>query len=161
MTRLVEKVGAVPRGAPYVARDPPHRPRISTRIPFGLARGVDVADDGSTACRLCGNTPSSSAERAIAPRWCESRDRPFRVRVRLEPFDLDVRMESWLPTDTIRRAGFGHVIVNGRHELTLERGISFGTGTGRGDRLRLGPLRADPAAAPRPRVRHEALTRDL
>ena len=34
-------------------------------------------------------------------------------------------MESWLPTDTIRRAGFGHVIVDGRHALTLERGISF------------------------------------
>jgi hypothetical protein len=38
---------------------------------------------------------------------------------------FDVRMESWLPTDTFRRAGFGHVIVNGRHGLTLERGISF------------------------------------
>ncbi len=32
--------------------------------------------------------------------------------------DVDIRMESWLPTDTIRRAGFGHVIVNGRHALT-------------------------------------------
>jgi hypothetical protein len=47
------------------------------------------------------------------------------VRIRLESLDIDVRMESWLPTDTIRRAGFGHVVVNGRHELTLERGISF------------------------------------
>ena len=43
----------------------------------------------------------------------------------IEAFDLDVRMESWLPTDTIRRAGFGHVVGNGRHELTIERGISF------------------------------------
>ena len=59
------------------------------------------------------------------PELVETSDRPFRVRVRIEPFDLDIRMESWLPTDTIRRAGFGHVIVNGRHELTLERGISF------------------------------------
>ena len=41
----------------------------------------------------------------------ESQDRPYRVRVTIEPFDFDVRMESWLPTDTIRRAGFGHVIV--------------------------------------------------
>ena len=40
-------------------------------------------------------------------------------------------MESWLPTDTIRRAGFGHVIVNGQHALTLERGVSF---------VALGPL---------------------
>jgi hypothetical protein len=59
------------------------------------------------------------------PVLVESQDRPYRVRVRLEPFDIDVRMESWLPTDTIRRAGFGHVVVNRRHALTLERGISF------------------------------------
>jgi hypothetical protein len=59
------------------------------------------------------------------PVLMESQDRPYRVRVRLEPFDIDVRMESWLPTDTIRRAGFGHVIVSRRHALTLERGLSF------------------------------------
>ena len=59
------------------------------------------------------------------PVLVEARDRPYRVAVRVDPFDFDVRMESWLPTDTIRRAGFGHVIVNRRHLLTLERGISF------------------------------------
>jgi hypothetical protein len=59
------------------------------------------------------------------PALVESQDRPYRVRVRLDPFDIDVRMESWLPTDTIRRAGFGHVIVNRTHTLTLERGLSF------------------------------------
>ena len=59
------------------------------------------------------------------PMLIESQDRPYRVRVRIEPFDVDVRMESWLPTDTIRRAGFGHVIVNRRHALIIERGISF------------------------------------
>jgi hypothetical protein len=59
------------------------------------------------------------------PIFVESQDRPFRARVALEPLDIDVRMESWLPTDTIRRAGFGHVIANRQHALTLERGISF------------------------------------
>lgn len=34
-------------------------------------------------------------------------------------------MESWLSTDTIRRAGFGHVIVNGSHAMTLERGLNL------------------------------------
>jgi hypothetical protein len=34
-------------------------------------------------------------------------------------------MESWLPADTMRRAGFGHVIANRRHALILERGVSF------------------------------------
>jgi hypothetical protein len=59
------------------------------------------------------------------PILTESSDRPYRVGVTVEGFEFDVRMESWLPTDTIRRAGFGHVIVNRRHVLTLERGISF------------------------------------
>jgi hypothetical protein len=59
------------------------------------------------------------------PVLIESRDRPYRVRTTVPPFDIDVRMESWLPTDTIRRAGFGHVVVGRRHALTLERGLNF------------------------------------
>ena len=51
--------------------------------------------------------------------------RPFRTSLRLAGLDMDIRMESWLPIDTMRRAGFGHVIVNGRRGLTLERGVSF------------------------------------
>jgi hypothetical protein len=51
--------------------------------------------------------------------------RPFRRRVRLAGVDLDIRMESWLPLDTMRRAGFGHVVADGRHVLTLERGASL------------------------------------
>lgn len=61
------------------------------------------------------------------PALVESRDRPYRVKLTLGPLDIDVRMESWLPTDTIRRAGFGHVVVNRRHALTIERSISFRT----------------------------------
>ena len=52
-------------------------------------------------------------------------DRPWRQRIRLGDVDLDVRMESWLPADTIRRAGFGQIVVNRRHVLILERGVSF------------------------------------
>ena len=51
--------------------------------------------------------------------------RPFRVQASLGHLAFDVRMESWLPTDTIRRGGFGQVIVNRTHALTLERGISL------------------------------------
>jgi Protein of unknown function (DUF2723) len=60
-----------------------------------------------------------------APILVKSEDRPYRLQTALEPFQIDVRMESWLPTDTIRRAGFGHVIVDRDHLLTLERGVSF------------------------------------
>jgi hypothetical protein len=65
------------------------------------------------------------------PVLIETSDRPFRIHTKVGPADVDIRMESWLPTDTIRRMGFGHVIVNRRHVLTLERGVSF---------VALGPL---------------------
>jgi hypothetical protein len=34
-------------------------------------------------------------------------------------------MDSWLPTDTFRRPGFGHVLHRRNHILILERGISL------------------------------------
>jgi hypothetical protein len=58
------------------------------------------------------------------PILVETGDRPYRVHTRVGSLDFDIRMESWLPTDTIRRAGFGQVLVNRRHFLTLDRGIS-------------------------------------
>ncbi len=60
-----------------------------------------------------------------SPVLIKSEDRPYRLQMRMHAFDFDIRMESWLPTDTIRRAGFGHVIVDRSHLLTLERGVSF------------------------------------
>jgi hypothetical protein len=50
---------------------------------------------------------------------------PFRLTADLAGLALDARIECWMPADTIRRMGFGHVIVNRRHELTLDRGVSF------------------------------------
>jgi hypothetical protein len=34
-------------------------------------------------------------------------------------------MESWLPFETFRRAGFGHVLRGRQHVLTIERGVSL------------------------------------
>jgi len=34
-------------------------------------------------------------------------------------------MEAWRPPDTIRRSGFGHALVNRRHALTFDRGVSL------------------------------------
>jgi hypothetical protein len=59
------------------------------------------------------------------PQLDRREDRPFRAAVQAAGVSLDVRMESWLPADTMRRAGFGHVIANRRHALTLERGVSL------------------------------------
>jgi Protein of unknown function (DUF2723) len=51
--------------------------------------------------------------------------RPFRRSVTLDGVDVEVRMESWLAADTIRRMGFGHVIAARHHTLIVERGVSF------------------------------------
>ena len=49
---------------------------------------------------------------------------PWRASVTISGLDLDLRMESWLAFDTIRRAGFGQVIANRKHVLLIERGVS-------------------------------------
>ena len=50
---------------------------------------------------------------------------PFRQQVDVGGVAVQVRMESWLATDTIRRMGFGQIVAARRHTLIVERGISF------------------------------------
>jgi hypothetical protein len=38
---------------------------------------------------------------------------------------LTVRMDSWLPSDTFRRAGFGHVLRGREHVMIIERGVNL------------------------------------
>jgi hypothetical protein len=52
-------------------------------------------------------------------------DAPFDRTVKLDGIDVEVRMDSWLASDTIRRMGFGHVVAAHRHTLIVERGVSF------------------------------------
>jgi len=59
------------------------------------------------------------------PTVARADDFPFRMSFRLLDDPFTVRMESWLPSDTFRRAGFGHVLRGREHVLTLERGVSF------------------------------------
>jgi hypothetical protein len=49
---------------------------------------------------------------------------------------VEVRMESWLEFDTIRRMGFGHVVVAHRHTLIVERGVSFAAFNANGEATR-------------------------
>lgn len=50
---------------------------------------------------------------------------PFRERIRVGEERFTVRMDSWLPHDTVRRGGFAHVLHGKRHALISERGISL------------------------------------
>jgi hypothetical protein len=59
------------------------------------------------------------------PTLVASAQAPFSRQVDVAGVSVVVRMESWLAFDTIRRMGFGHVIVARRHTLIVERGVSF------------------------------------
>ena len=60
-----------------------------------------------------------------APDLVAGADRPFRRELTLQGVDVEIRMDSWLTSDTIRRMGFGHVVAARQHTLIVERGVSF------------------------------------
>jgi hypothetical protein len=100
------------------------------------------ADDLSQALRwLSGGRTVSIPEdnyAAVAglagelPQLVTGAARPFRERLTLTGVDVEIRMESWPVTDTIRRMGFGHVVAARQHTLIVERGVSFAAFDDRG-----------------------------
>ena len=128
---LKARLGGLSQGTPYVLSVlAPYRD-----LPFDeteLAEAVGFLTGGTTTL---GREPSYTVLAGVMgarPAVVRRSDRPFRERFRLGGLDVDLRMESWLPTDTIRRAGFGQVVVGRRRVLTLERGVSVVTLPGDG-----------------------------
>lgn len=85
-----------------------------------LAPGVAIPDPLPSFLVVAGVAGST-------PVLDERADRPFRRSVQINGTDVEVRMEAWMTSDTIRRMGFGHVIAARRHTLIVERGVSFAT----------------------------------
>jgi hypothetical protein len=83
--------------------------------------------------------------------------RPFRQRLRIAETSVEIRMESWLTSDTIRRMGFGHVVAARQHTLIVERGISFAAFDASGRPLRT--AYASNIFAPQPRYLVHLATR--
>jgi hypothetical protein len=120
---LAGRLGTPPRGAVYVlALLAPDRELT-----------LDTDELGAAVRLLTGGTatmPTDASYSVLAgpvgspPILARTSSRPFRETVKLDTMSVDIRMESWLPADTIRRAGFGHVTRGRRHLLTLERGVS-------------------------------------
>jgi hypothetical protein len=84
-----------------------------------------------------------------APELVTAADRPFRRELTLQGVDVEVRMDSWLTSDTIRRMGFGHVVATHQHTLIVERGVSFAAFDGHGRAIRT--AYASNIFAPQPR----------
>jgi Protein of unknown function (DUF2723) len=85
-----------------------------------------------------------------APALYRTSQTPFRDRISLLGDQFTVRMDAWLPSDTFRRGGFGHVVRGHERVLFVERGVSlvwFSAGDSPVVAYAAGPY------APRPRFR--------
>jgi hypothetical protein len=121
---LADEVGGLPAGTRYVLAV--LQPYPDVPLDAGdLGRGVARLTAGASAGGFDRHFNVLAGRVGLAPEFRASADRPFRRTVDLGGLRLDIRMESWLPTDTIRRAWFGHVVAGRRHVLALDRGVSF------------------------------------
>jgi hypothetical protein len=95
---------------------------------------LEEADLAAAIRALTGDRPPSRAPGAFEliagiagerPTIYRSDRRPFTVGFELHDEAFTVRMDSWLPSDTFRRPGFGHVLRGREHVQILERGVNL------------------------------------
>jgi hypothetical protein len=121
---LLEIVERIPRGAPYI---------VSLLTP-AADESLDTAQFNAVLDVLAGNRTiardgaSYEVWAGVAgeePAFHRGANRPFRETFSIAGDRFTVRLESWLPFDSFRRGGFGHVLRGRDHLLTLERGVSI------------------------------------
>ena len=123
-TGMADRAADIPRGTPYVLALLEPTPN----------EHLDADDFDAAVLTLAG----SSAPRRSTSRfqiWAgvagepgaahHESNRPFRKTFSILGDPFPVRIESWLPFETFRRAGFGHVLRGREHVLTIERGVSL------------------------------------
>ena len=122
--QMSERVRALAPGTLYVlAVLTPYRD-----LPFDrddLARTSAWLTGGAA---VLGREPSYSVVAGTVgrrPAFDRRSDAPWHARLTLGGVPIEIRMDGWLPTDTIRRAGFGQVIAGRAHVLVVERGVSL------------------------------------
>jgi Protein O-mannosyl-transferase TMEM260-like len=90
-----------------------------------IGRALTTQAGGQTVQVPDGDYIAIVGRRGRAPALVIGSNLPFRRSVDVDGVAVDVRMESWLAADTIRRMGFGQVIAAHHHTLIVERGVSF------------------------------------
>ncbi len=121
---LSEAVAQLPVGTPYVLclLTPPREEHLD---PVHFATALATLTRGHAPATTSGAYQLVAGLSGEAPLVTRSADRPFRAEFRLLDEPFTVRMESWLPSDPFRRAGFGHVLRGREHVLILERGVNL------------------------------------
>ena len=127
----------LPRGTRYVVSilTPSHEFSIDRD---DLEAGLRQLTGGAAAPLAHEDYVAVAGEVGAPPALQMSSSRPFRASAKLDGINVDIRMESWLAFDTIRRMGFGQVIAARQHTLIIERGLSFAAFDERGHPLLLG-----------------------
>ena len=130
---LIEEIEGLSSGTPYVlcVLTPPREERLDPAL-LRAAVGMLTGGHVPPVLRIGGSMEAATGARyqlmagltGETPIVARAEDSPFRMNFRLLEDPFTVRMESWLPSDTFRRAGFGHVLRGREHVLTLERGVS-------------------------------------
>jgi hypothetical protein len=117
-----------------VARMPPGTPYVLTVLSPIQAFPVDRAELDAALTRLSGGRVTSLADARIfvlsglsaaPPSVAWTADRPFERDLSLLGDRLSVRIDGWIPVETFRRGGFGHVIAGRERLMFIERGISL------------------------------------
>lgn len=122
---LADVVSRIPRGAPYV---------LTALRPVPSGRTIDREDFTKGLSELTGSRSPARSDGAYevwaglageSPSFHRSSAHPFRETVHIAGEAFTIRMDAWLPDDTFRRGGFGHVLHGRIPALTVERGVSL------------------------------------
>jgi hypothetical protein len=122
---LVDIVSRIPRGTPYVLTLLVPPPSNRTLDPAELGRALTMLTGGRAPSRSDASYEVWAGTYGEAPVLYRSSAHPFRARVQIGGEPFTIRMDSWLPDDTFRRGGFGHVLHGRTHALPVERGVSL------------------------------------
>jgi len=123
MLPLADVIRALPRGTRYAlcvltpTRDYTiDRPELDEALRSLTGGFAELpSEDYAAIAGVTGQTPEFIVGSGV----------PFSRSITVAGLPIDIRMESWLSFDTIRRMGFGHVIASRHHALIVERGVSF------------------------------------
>jgi Protein of unknown function (DUF2723) len=120
---LSSQVARMPEGAPYVLTllTPPPEEHVDES---DLAAALTALTGGYLPSRTPGRFELIAGTRGDTPTVYRSADRPFTMSFRILKEPFTVRLDSWLPFDTFRRPGFGHVLRGREHVQILERGVN-------------------------------------
>ena len=121
---LESRLARMPEGSPYVMTllTPPPDEQLDED---DLAAALRILTGGRPPARTPGRFELIAGIRGERAAVHRSADRPFTMSFNILEEPFTVRLDSWLPFDTFRRPGFGHVLRGREHVQIIERGVNL------------------------------------